>query len=192
MSRKIHGLVSLNPVPETTLRIRKVWIRRRAGAFSRERLPASPPPPAYGSFNQGIEVIVKLPICNMVITLRLGAPRYVAVMYLLHQTRRVRCCAMLGCVLALTGCAVYSPLPLDKHATLKENIDQLDNAGERLPLRLDVPLLRAESVSELCDEFDPAAVVLPAKLGAAATMSRAAVAYTVDSLTMRCSILVTA
>ena len=61
-----------------------------------------------------------------------------------------------------------------------------------VPLRPDVPLLRAESVSELCDEFDPAAVVLPAKLGAAATMSRAAVANTVDSLTMRCSILVKA
>jgi hypothetical protein len=61
-----------------------------------------------------------------------------------------------------------------------------------LPLRPALPLLRAESESELCDGLEPAAVVLPAKLGAAAAMSRAAVAITVDSLVMRCSMLVKA
>jgi hypothetical protein len=61
-----------------------------------------------------------------------------------------------------------------------------------LPLVLGA-LLRAESVSALCERLESAAVVLlSAKLGADAAMSRATVANVIESFIMRCSLRIEA
>lgn len=60
------------------------------------------------------------------------------------------------------------------------------------PLVIVPALPLAESVPALRERLGPASVVLSAKLGAAAAMSRAAAANAIESFIMRCSMLVKA
>jgi outer membrane protein TolC len=113
--------------------------------------------------------LVKLPIGNVSITSGIGKARYLTAMQPLRKIRLPLRCAVLPCILALTGCATYSRLPLERSAVLRENVEQLDNEGEELHVPLDV-----RAIALLALRNNPDLVAARAQRGVARAQWRSA------------------
>src|ERR1700682_43249 len=86
-----------------------------------------------------------------------------------HGARYFAAAAAAALLLVLAGCATYAPLPLDKSATLKDRVEQLNHDVQPLPAQLGV-----EDVALLALRNNPDLVAARAQHGVAQAQMLAA------------------